>query len=53
MEVHLGIYDNIKLSSYLKSKQGKMIELVTVDSKSSNTFVNEDGEELLRQYATN
>lgn len=49
----MGIYDKIKLSSFLKNRQGKVVELVSVDNKSSKTFVNEGGEELLREYATN
>lgn len=53
MKSHLGIYDSIKLSSFLKNKQGKVIELISVDRNSSNSFVSEEAEDLLRQYATN
>lgn len=41
------------MSSLLRGKQGSVVELVSLDVPSRHAFVTEEGEALLRQYATN
>lgn len=53
IQLNLGIYEGIKLTALLRQRQGSVVELVSLDVPSRHAFVTEEGEALLRQFASN
>jgi sigma54-dependent transcription regulator len=51
-KVNLGIYDSIKLSPYIENRAGELLEFITLDQYSHNTFVTTEALNLLERYST-
>lgn len=52
IQTSLGIYDSIKLTPYIENKTGELIQFISLDPQSRNTFVSNEAMSVLERYSS-